>query len=322
MPDLFLALLASMRSALLSHSDLALENLALRQQLAVLRRTSKRPPLHDGDRRFWIILSRVWIRWRDALALVKPDTVVKWHRQGFRFYWGRKAGPGPGRPRVPQELRDLIRQTSEANPMWGAPKIHGELLMLGLDVSEATVSRYMVRTERRLSQTWKVFLDNHLRDVVAVDFFSVPTATFRVLFVFVVLAHDRRRILHFNVTDSPTAEWTGRQVLAAFPWTDVPRYLLRDGAGDYGLEYRDLVESLGIQDLVTSPASPWQNGYVERVIGSIRRECLEHVIILNEKHLSRILARYVDYYNRARTHLSLDKNSPDGREIEPRSMGG
>lgn len=174
---------------------------------------------------------------------------------------------------------------------------------------------------RRTSQTWKAFLDNHVRDVVAVDFFAVPPATFRVLFVFVVLSHDRRRILHVNVTEHPTAEWTGRQIREAFPWNDVPRYVLRDGAGDYGAAYQDVVESLGIEDLVTSLGSPWQNGHVERVIGFFRRECTDHVIVLNERHLLRILGRYVDYYNRSRTHLSLGKDAPAGRAVEEPAMG-
>ena len=215
----------------------------------------------------------------------------------------------------------MIRQMSTANPLWGAPRIHAELQMLGIAVSQATVSRYLVRPEGSVgsgtSQTWKAFLSNHVRDIVAIDFFTVPTATFRVLHVLVVLAHDRRRILHVNVTEHPTGRWTVRQILEAFPWMDLPRFVLRDGSGGYGWDYREGLKSLAVTDLVTSPGSPWQNAYVERVIGSIRRECTDHVIVINEAHLLRVLREYVEYYNECRTHLSLAKNSPIPRPLEP-----
>ncbi len=227
MRDLVALILAWVRSVLRSRQDLALENLALRQQLMVIQRGQPRPRLQTSDRLFWIALMRVWGRWR--VALVKPDTVVGWHRIGSRAHWAKKCGPGPGRPRIDKELRNLIRRMAEANPLWGAPRIQSELAMLG----EATVSRYLGKSNpRRTSQTWKAFLDNHVRDVVAVDFFSVPTAAFRVLFVFVVLSHDRRRILHVNVTDRPTAKWTGRQPLSLGKDTPDGRMVERASMGE------------------------------------------------------------------------------------------
>jgi putative transposase len=317
MADLLRILLQFLRAACRSRRELALEHLALRHQLVVLRRKHPRAVLKDRDRLFWIALSRLWGGWREALAMVKPETVVMWHRKGFRAYWGRNCGPGPGRPRIDRELRDLIHRMAEANPLWGAPKVHGELMKLGIEVSEATVSRYLKGRERRpTSQGWKTFIDNHARDLASVDFFAVSTVSFKVLFAFVVLSHDRRRILHFNVTEHPTASWAAQQLREAFPWGIVPKYLLRDGGGEFGFKYQQAVESLGMRDLVTSPGSPWQNGYVERVIGCIRRECLDHVITLTETHLRRILGRYVDYYNRARLHQGIGQDSPDGREVE------
>jgi len=210
---------------------------------------------------------------------------------------------------------------SEANPRWGAPRVHGELRKIGIDVSQAAVSKYMVRHRKPPSQTWRSFLDNHLCDLVSVDFFTVPTATFRVLFVFVVLCHDRRRIVHLNVTEHPCAEWTAQQMVDAFPWDTAPRYLLRDRDQIYGAYFDRRVAGLGIEQVLTAPRSPWQNPFVERLIGSIRRECLDHMIILGERHLRRILRDYLDYYHSCRTHLSLEKDAPDSRPVEPPAMG-
>ena len=220
-----------------------------------------------------------------------------------------------------REIRELIRQMSQANPLWGAPRIHGELLKLGIEVSHATVSKYMVKPEHRPSLSWQTFLTNHARDIVSIDFFTVPTATFRVLYVFLVLDNARRKILHFNVTDSPTAKWTGQQIAEAFPWDTAPRYLIQDRDGIYGFDFTRRVSSLGIEQIVTAPRSPWQNPYVERVIGSIRRECLDHVIFFNERHLKRVLMEYLGYYHRGRTHLGLEKDCPVTRAVEPSSMG-
>ena len=207
------------------------------------------------------------------------------------------------------------------NPLWGAPRIHGELLKLGIEVSERTVSRWMPKRPKPPSQTWRAFPENHLKDIVSIDFFTVPSATFQILFVFVVLTHDRRRVLHFNVTAHPTAEWTARQIVEAFPWDTAPRYLLRDRDGVYGAHFRRRVAGLQITEVLIAPRSPWQNPYVERLIGSVRRECLDHVIVLGEAHLRRVLRAYFAYYQRSRTHLSLGKDAPDARHVQPPAMG-
>ena len=240
----------------------------------------------------------------DKLALrqqliVQPETVIRWHRLGFKLYWHRKSKPGKsGRPKLDREIRNLIRRMSRENPLWGAPKILSELL-LGYEVSQPTVAKYMVKTRKPPSQDWRTFLSNHMQDIVACDFFTVPTATFRVLYVFVVLAHDRRRIVHFNITANPTAEWTGQQIAESFPFDEAPRFLLRDNDSIYGKDFTKRVESLGIEEVPTAPHSPWQNPYCERVIGSIRRECVDHMIVLNEKHLHRVLTSYFEYYHEA-----------------------
>ena len=308
--------LFSLCSLFRTQRELALENLVLRQQLAVCKGHQQRSRFTDTDRLFWVTLSRIWKGWREALVVVKPETVVRWHRQGFRYYWKWKSIGWSGRPTIEREIRDLIRQMSRANPLWGAPRIHGELLKLGIDVSQATVSKYMVRSRKPPSQSWRAFLDNHVKDLISVDFFTVPSATFRVLYVFVVLSHERREIIHVNVTSQPLAEWTARQLVEACGEDNLPHYVVRDRDGSYGHRFRQQARALGIEEVLTAPRSPWQNAYVERVIGSIRRECLNHVVILNEKHLRRILARYVDYYNTTRTHLSLDKDAPKGRLVQ------
>jgi len=301
--------------------ELALENVALRQQLAVWKARQPRPRLTEMDRIFWVVLSRLWKNWRSSLRVVRPETVVRWHRQGFRRYWAWKSGRRPGRPLISRDLRDLIRRMSHANPLWGAPRIHGELLKLGLTVSQATVSKYMLRPRRPPSQAWRAFLRNHAEDLIALDFFTVPTATFRVLFVLVVLSHGRRRLVHFNVTEHPTAEWTARQLIEACGLEESPRHLIRDRDAVYGERFSRQAKMLAIQEVVIAPRSPWQNAYAERVIGSIRRECLDHVVVLGERHLLRILSRYVDYYNRTRTHLSLAKDAPESRTVQPPSQG-
>ena len=281
-----------------------LENLALRHQLVVLRRTVPRPRLRTSDRLFWVLLSRLWAGWTDAICVVQPATVIQWHRTGFKLFWAWKSRRnGPGRPAVAPEVRALIRRMSRANPLWGAPRIHGELQKLGIEIAQATVSKYLVRPNRPPSQTWRTFLDNHIRSLVSVDFFTVPTVTFKVLFVFVVLAHDRRRVVHFNVTDAPTAHWTARQLAEAFPWETAPRYLLRDRDAVYGVVFSSRAQSMGIREVKTAPRSPWQNPYVERLIGTLRRECLDHMVVLNETHLRRLLRDYLAYYHRCRTHL-------------------
>jgi putative transposase len=210
---------------------------------------------------------------------------------------------------------------SRANPGWGAPRIHGELLKLGIDISETTVAKYLVRPKRPPSQNWKTFLINHAHQLVSIDFFVVPTVTFRLLFVFLVLSHDRRRVLHFGVTAHPTSEWTGQQLRHAFPWDTAPRFLLRDRDSCYGTEFHETAEALNIEEILSAPRSPWQNAYVERLIGSIRRECLDHVMILSEQGLRRILRSYFEYYENSRTHLGLAKDSPIPRPVQPPSVG-
>src|SRR2546428_322234 len=304
------------------HRRLAIETLDLRQQLAVYKRTAPRPRLRTTDRLLWVGLARVWAGRRQALVIVSPDTVLRWQRRRFREHWTRLSDrPRLGRAPISAETADLIRKMAATNPLWGAPQIHGELLKLGIDIAERTVSRLLPKRRSPPSQTWRTFLANHVRDLVSIDFFTVPTARLRVLFVLVVLHHHRRRVVHFNVTEHPTAAWTTQQLVDAFPDDSAPPYLLRDRDSVYGQAFRRRVKSMGIRDVLTAPHSPWQNPYAERLIGSIRRECLDHVVVLGEKHLRRTLTRYFAYYHQARTHLSLDKDTPDGRPIEPPGLG-
>jgi putative transposase len=301
---------------------LVFENLALRHQLAVLQRTAPRPRLRTSDRLLWVLLSRLWSGWTDAVAVVQPATVIRWQRTGFKLVWTWKSRRnGPGRPAVALEVRALIRRMSTANPLWGAPRIHGELQKLGIEISQAAVSKYLGRRSKPPSQTWRTFLNNHLQTLVSVDFFVVTTVTFKVLFVFVVLAHERRRVLHINVTDTPTAQWTAQQLVEACPWENAPRYVLRDRDTVYGVAFSSRVQSMGIHEVKTAPRSPWQNPYVERLIGTLRRECLDHVVVLNETHLRRLLSEYLIYYHGARTHLSLDKDAPEPRPVERHDEG-
>jgi putative transposase len=319
---LLVAVIAALRSALRIHADLALENLALRQQLAVLQRRRPRPPLVWTDRLFWIALFRAWSRWRHVLLLVKPDTVVRWHRTAFRRFWTWRSRRPPGRPPTDRDVRVFVRRMALANPLWGAPRIHGELLKLGIDIGERTVSNMMPKQPRKPpSQTWRTFLTNHVGTLASIDFFTVPTATFRVLYVFVVLALDRRRVLHFNVTEYPTAAWTAQQMVEAFPEASAPKYLMRDRDGIYGAAFRRRLKGIGIDEVVSAPRSPWQNPFVERLFGSIRRECLDHVIVIGERHLRGILASYFAYYHRSRTHLSLMKDAPNHRAVTPPQGG-
>ena len=323
MLGLLFTLLAAFRSALRNRAELAMENLALRQQLATLHRTTPRPPLRLTDRAFWLGLSRIWSGWADALVIVKPDTVVRWHRAGFRLFWRWKSrARTPAEGHVSPEVKQLIRQMAEANVGWGAPRIHGELLKLGIVVSERSVSRFLPPKPRKPpSQTWRTFLDNHLGSMASIDFLTVPTATFHVLYVFLVLSHDRRRVVHWNVTSHPGAQWTAQQVVEAFPEDTAPEHMIRDRDGIYGQEFHRRVEGMGIEQVLTAPRSPWQNPYAERLVGSVRRECLDHVIVLGEQHLYRILKSYFAYYHRSRTHLSLGNDSPAPRPVQLPTVG-
>ena len=301
---------------------LAAENLVLRQQLLVLKRSQPRPQIRKRDRLFWVAISRIWSGWREALIIVQPDTVVRWHRKGFKLFWRRKCKGGMRRrPLLDPSVKALVFKMADANPTWGAPKIHGELLMLGIDISERSVSGLLSRRNPKPpSQTWKTFIKNHMTEMVAVDFLVVPTIRFRLLFVFVVLSHARRQVIHFNVTEHPTAEWTAQQIIEAFPWDSAPRFLLRDRDSIYGDWFRRRVKSMGIEEVLTAYRSPWQNAYVERLNGSIRRECTDHVIVFGENHLRRILREYFEYYHEDRTHLGLDKETPMGRPVSNRAF--
>jgi putative transposase len=304
------------------HRQLALENLALRHQVGVYKRTLGRPRLRRADRLFWVGLTRVWAGWRQSLVFVTPDTVVRWQRRRFRKHWAKLSRKcRVGRPSVDPEIIALVHKMAATNPLWGAPRIHGELLKIGIEVAERTVSRLIPKRPTPPSQTWRTFLTNHVRDLVSIDFFTVPTARLRVLFVLIVLAHHRRRVLHFNVTEHPTAAWTAQQIVDAFPDDSAPAYLLRDRDQVYGQHFRHRVKGMGIDEVLTAPHSPWQNPFAERLIGSLRRECLNHVLVLSDAHLRRILGRYFEYYHHSRTHLALDKDAPDARPVELPAAG-
>ena len=254
---------------------------------------------------------------------MKPDTVVRWHRAGFRLFWRcRSRARRPAKSDVSAEVKQLIRQMDTANKTWGAPRIHGELLKLGIDIGERSVSRFMPpRPGKPPSQTWRTFLDNHLGSLASLDFFAVPTEISRVLLVFFVLRHDQRRVVHFNITEFPSAAWTAQQIIEAFPEDTAPKHMIRDRDGIYGDHFRHRVGNMGIEEALTAPRSPWQNSYAERMVGSFRRECLDHVIVLGEKHLHRILTAYLACDHRSRTHLSLGKEAPEPRAIQPPSIG-
>lgn len=297
-------------------AELGMEICALRQQLTIYKRTVKKPKIADGDRRWFGIWSRLHERWRDCLIIVQPETVLKWHRRAFRWYWRFKSRPGPGRPRISLELKNMIIRLSMENRLWSATRIRDELKLLGWPVCKSTVEKYMaIRRAGGSPQNWRTFIRNHMKRTAAMDFFVVYTLSFRLLYVLVVMSHDRRRIAHFGVTDHPTEKWTARRMNEAFPYDTAPKYLVRDRDGIYGSVFRDHVRGLGIEERVTSRKSPWQNAYCERLIGTLRRECLDHVLILNDKHLARVLREYADYYNNNRTHQSLNGNSPSRREL-------
>ena len=294
-----------------------IEILALRHQLNILRRKSpKRPILGRTDRLVFVGLYGLAPDVLGALAIVRPETVIRWHRAGFRLYWRWRSRRRGGRPQVPVDVRQLIRDISIANLLWGAPRIHGELLKLGIDVGQTTVAKYMARGRRLPSQGWKTFLRNHADGVASMDLFVVPTISFRLLYGFLILHHGRREILWIGTTSHPSAEWIARQLTEAFGWEEAPRYIVRDRDRAYGDIVVRRLRAMGIRDRPTAPRSPWQNGYCERLIGSIRRDCLDHVVVFGERHLRHLLRSYATYYNQTRTHLSLNKDSPVTRPIE------
>src|SRR5215467_4303928 len=297
-----------------SRRRLEVENLFLRHQLNIaLRGAPHRLRLRRSDRALLVWMTWIWPSLLGLSRVVQPDTILRWHRAGFRADWRWKSRARPGRPEVDRELRELIRRMSKENPLWGAPRIHGELLKLGFEIAESTVSKYMTRRRGPPSQTWRTFLRNHADAIAAIDLCLVPTLTFECLFAFLVVNHGRRQLLWFAVTKHPTAEWLAQQIVEAFPWDTAPRYLIRDNDAAYGEVFTNRVRRLGIRDRPIAPRSPWQNPYVERLIGTLRRECLDHVLILGERHLRRVLTLYALYYNDTRTHLGLAKDAPRRR---------
>jgi transposase InsO family protein len=310
-------LFAMVTSLFKSKSRLEAENAALRQQLIVLRRKANgRAKLTNGDRWFFVQLYRLFPSILEVLTIVQPETLVRWHRAGFRRYWRWTSRRRGGRPRIQPELRALIRQMSVENRLWGAPRIHGELLKLGFEVSQSTVAKYMARRRGPPSQGWRAFLRNHAPNVAAMDLFVVPTIGFALLYAFVIVRLDRTTLVWTNVTRHPTADWIARQITEAFPWNEAPHYLICDRDSVFGAGVTRRLRAMGIGDKPIAPASPWQNAFAERLIGSIRRECVDHLIVLGEQHLLRILRRYAHYYNEVRTHRSLNKDAPISRAIQ------
>ena len=310
-------MLAVLASLFKSKIRLEAENAALRHQLIVLRRTLHgRVRFTNHDRWFFVQLYRWFPSTLTVLTIIRPATLVRWHRAGFRWYWRWKSRRRGGRPQIEADLRALIRRMSVENPLWGAPRIHGELLKLGFAVAQSSVAKYMVKRRGPPSQGWRTFLYNHAPDIAAMDLFVVPTIGFDLLYALIIVRLDRRGLVWINVTTNPTAEWIARQLTEAFPWDEAPHYLIRDRDQIYGAIVTRRLRAMGIRDKPTASASPWQNGFAERLIGSIRRECVDHFIVLGEAHLRRILRSYARYYNDIRTHRSLDKDAPVSRPVQ------
>ena len=308
---------AILASPFKSKIRLEAENTALRHQLIALRRQVRgRARLTNNDRFLFVQLYRWFPSILKVLTIIQPETLIGWHRAGFRRYWRWKSRSRGGRPQIEADLRALIRRMSIENPLWGAPRIHGELLKLGFAVAQSTVAKYMFKRWGPPSQGWRTFLLNHAPDIAAMDLFVVPTIGFDLLYAFVILRLDRRDLVWINVTQNPTAEWIARQLTEAFPWSETPRYLIRDRDRIYGEVARRRIRAMGIRDKPIASAAPWQNGFAERLIGSIRRECVDHFIILGEAHLRRILQTYACYYNKIRTHRSLNKDAPAFRPVQ------
>jgi transposase InsO family protein len=300
-----------------SRSRLEAENVFLRHQLTLaLRQKPRGIRLRGSDRALLVWMVRLWPSLLHTVHVVQPETILRWHRAGVRVFWRWKSLNRAGRPKIDREVRELIRRMSVENALWGASRIHGELLKLGYEVAQSTVSKYMARGGRPRSQSWKTFLRNHAEAIAAIDMFVVPTLSFERLFAFLVLGHGRRQLLWIEVARHPTAAWLARQITEAFPWASAPVYLVRDNDQAYGQVFTSRVAAMGIRDRPISPGSPWQNGIAERLIGTLRRECLDHMVIFGEEHLRRILSVYAVYYNQTRTHLALNKDCPLERPIQ------
>jgi transposase InsO family protein len=303
--------------------DLALENLLLRHQLAVLTRPTRTRPharLRLWDKVLWILARRFYAGWREQLTFVTPDTVPRWHRQGWRLFWRWKSRSRGGRPHLRPEIQDLIATMSRENRLWGTERIRGELLKLGIVVSNRSIRRYRWRGPRRPpSQTWRTFLANHAYHLWAADLFTVSTLTFKTLYVLVFIAHGRRELVHVNVTANPTAAWVWRQLIEATPWGSKPRHLLRDRDAIYGRAFRRRAQRIGIDAIATPIHAPKANAVAERLIGTLRRECLDHLIVLDERHLASILNEFMRYYNRERPHRTLGLQTP---ELKTRPRAG
>jgi putative transposase len=304
-----------------SRDQLLLQNLTLKQQLACYKAARRKPRIRLLDRLIWIYLRWRVPQWRSMLHFVKEETVVRWHKEGFRLFWKFKSKPRSGRPSTKLKIQKLIREMTADNPTWGAPKIQAELEKLGISVALATVQKYMPKKKKPPSPEWKNFKEEKERDICACDFFVVPTVTFRMLYVFVIIAHFRRKIVHFNVTEQPHAAWTAQQIVNAFPEDTAPQYLIHDGDSIYGIQFQNRVDNMGIERIPTPYRAPRANAICERVIGTFRRECTNHFVFFGRRHLYKRLKEFVDYYNASRPHQSLNKDSPDGREIEPPEKG-
>ncbi|MCP5061365.1 MAG: transposase [Ignavibacteriae bacterium] len=301
-----------------SRSQLQLENLFLRKQLEIFSRSNKRVSIKRSDRIFFSLTKGLLKNWQNNLVIVKPETVIKWHRKGFKLFWKIKSKHKGGRSRIDVETRKLIIQLAQENRLWGIPRIHGEVLKLGYNISQSTVFRYLQNLRRRKpSQNWKTFLRNHSKDIISMDFFSVPTINLKLLHVIVIIEHHRRKIVHFNVTEHPTSIWTAQQMRNALYEDNPYKYLIRDRDCKFGKYFGRKISDIDIKEIVTAYRSPWQNEFVERVVGTVRRECLDHFIVFNESHLREILKEYFYYYNKFRTHLGLEKDTPESRPIEP-----
>jgi putative transposase len=320
MLDDLLLLVAFVRASVAARAELAVENLLLRQQLAILTRpTRTRPRLRRGDRVFWVLARLFWRRWGQHLAVVQPETVIRWHRQGWKLFWRWRARSRLGRRRLSAEVRGLSAAMARDNPLWGSERIRGELRKLGITVSRRSVQRYRQRGPARPpSQTWRTFLANHAQAIWAVDLCTVQTLTFRTLYVFAVVAHGRRDLAHLNATAHPTAAWVWRQLVEATAWGRRPRFLLRDRDAVYGGDVAQRAAALGVETLLAPARAPRANAVAERVIGTLRRECLDHLIVLSERHLCTVLAEFIRYYNCNRPHRTLRLQTPRPQVVTAR----